>query len=146
MRWSAGTRPGLPAPPPKRRDDDPHRLESADAETRAACWTGTGFDPTKVGVRAESYAGPITQLVRRLQSSVDRPVVDETGLSGLYAWALTFDIRSRTSASASPAAPEVRAVPTIFTALEDQLGLKLTPRTAPYEVFVIDSVEMPTPD
>jgi uncharacterized protein (TIGR03435 family) len=56
-------------------------------------------------------------------------------LSGTYDWVVTF--------SMNPAETEV---PSVFQALQDRLGLKLEPRKASLEVFVIDSVEPPTPN
>jgi uncharacterized protein (TIGR03435 family) len=86
----------------------------------------------------------IQQLTAALQSLVERPVVDRTGLSG------TFDMDMKwTSGVAS--APGSNAAPvddgaSIFTALQEQLGLKLEAGRAPFEVLVIDSVSRPTPD
>jgi uncharacterized protein (TIGR03435 family) len=74
-----------------------------------------------------------------LSSSVfTQQVVNRTGLSG------EFDIDLRFTPDSSPAgAPEF---PSIFTAVQEQLGLKLEPGRAPARVLVIDSVERPTPD
>jgi uncharacterized protein (TIGR03435 family) len=83
-----------------------------------------------------------------------RRVVDRTGLTGGFDLALHFDNRQVASAgpggglpmspqAAGPAAPDVVS---IFTALEEQLGLKLEPQTGPAEVLVIDHVERPTPN
>jgi uncharacterized protein (TIGR03435 family) len=75
-------------------------------------------------------------LLQRIQPFLDRPVVDETGVSTNVEWALTFGW--------GPAAPaDVAALP---TALEEQLGLRLEARRTPVEVLVVDSVELPPLD
>ena len=83
-----------------------------------------------------------------------RTVVDRTGLAGGFDLALHFDNRPIPGVGpgggfpASPQAAEPAAadVVSIFTALEEQLGLKLEPQTGPAEVLVIDHVERPTPN
>jgi uncharacterized protein (TIGR03435 family) len=83
-----------------------------------------------------------------------RTVVDRTGLAGGFDLALSFDNRSVPGVGpagglpASPPAAEPAATDavSIFTALEEQLGLKLEPQTGPAEVLVIDHVERPTPN
>lgn len=67
----------------------------------------------------------------------NRLVVDETGLKGTYDFVLN-------GVSMRPAPDE--SVTSIFTALQEQLGLKLEPQKAPVEVLVIDHVEKPTPN
>jgi uncharacterized protein (TIGR03435 family) len=62
---------------------------------------------------------------------VGRPVVDRTGLSGIYSFSLEF------------ARFEQEDHASIFTALTDQLGLKLEATKAPVEVLVIDHIERP---
>ena len=84
----------------------------------------------------ERFAGPVRVLMQRVQPRVDRPIIDATGLSGNYEWML--------SGAWGPNAPA--DAPGIFTALQDQLGLKLETRQAPVEVVVVDSVQLPTPD
>ena len=90
----------------------------------------------KNGVMTLRNAGPITQLIRDLQSRADRPIVDDTGLSATFTWVLSWE--------STPGAANGLGPATIFTALQEQLGLKLEPRTTPLEVLVIDSIEMPT--
>ena len=72
----------------------------------------------------------IAQFANVLSSRVERPVIDRTGLAGGFdlnvEWSLTDDGVS------------------IFTALQEQLGLKLEPSTGPVDVLVIDGAEMPT--
>jgi uncharacterized protein (TIGR03435 family) len=83
-----------------------------------------------------------------------RTVVDRTGLSGGFDLALHFDSRPIPGvglAGGLPPSPEAaeRAATdavSIFTALEEQLGLKLEPQTGPAEVLVIDHVAPPTPN
>ena len=85
----------------------------------------------------------------------DRRVVDRTGLSGGFDVALNFDNRQSVAGvgpagglpPAPPAAePAAADAVSIFTALEEQLGLKLEPQSGPVEVVVIDHVERPTPN
>jgi uncharacterized protein (TIGR03435 family) len=77
------------------------------------------------------------------RSGVDRPIVDKTGLAG------GFDLHLNWAAQLQPGDPEAGAIddPTgssIFTALKEQLGLKLEPTKGPVEVLVIDQVEKPS--
>jgi len=114
-----------------RRPTDPDPPQ--DSKGRDLCWRNQDFGEVR-GVR---YAGSLAMLVSRgAQPYVDRPVVDATALSGNYEWQLTFTMKDSPDAAA----------PSIYTAFQEQLGLKLEPRTGPFEVYVIDSVEMPAPD
>ena len=92
--------------------------------------------PMVAGVMVARRAGPVSVLAQRLQTSVDRPILDATGLSGNYEWDLRYAFR--------PDAPA--DFPTLFTALQEQLGLKLETRQAPIEALVVDHVELPTAD
>jgi len=71
-----------------------------------------------------------------LQFHVDRPIVDRTGLKGRY----DFDLQW-TPDEAVTTRPD--APPGLFTAIQDQLGLKLEPMKAPVKVLMIDKVERP---
>ena len=80
-------------------------------------------------------------------SSVDRPVVDRTGLSGGVDLTLEYmpqPAQPGSLASADASAPDPSGPPLIFTALQEQLGLKLEPQTGPVQVLVIDHVEHPS--
>ena len=72
-----------------------------------------------------------------MQFFLDRPMVDQTGLAGRYDFSLrwTFD-EARTS--------DPNAAPGIFTAIQEQLGLKLEPVKAQADVLVVDKVERPS--
>jgi len=90
------------------------------------------------GAITEFHMGTIDELRQRLQLRVDRLIVNATGLSGNYESELTYAF-GYSETDPSPA-------PELVTALREQLGLILEPTTAPVDVYVIDSVEMPTPD
>jgi uncharacterized protein (TIGR03435 family) len=66
----------------------------------------------------------------------DRTVVDKTGLTANY------DIDLHWTPDDQESTPD--AGPTLFTALEEQLGLKLVPSKGPVDKFVIDHVEKPS--
>lgn len=73
-----------------------------------------------------------------------RPVVDKTGLTGKYDFTLTFAPVLPPDVSRDNLAPELRDRPSIFNALREQLGLKLTAERGAVEYYVIDSVERPS--
>jgi len=73
-----------------------------------------------------------------------RPVIDKTGLTGNYDFTLTFSPVLPPDVSRDTLSPELRDRPSIFNALREQLGLKLTAERGPVEYYVIDSVERPS--
>ncbi len=80
-------------------------------------------------------------LAASLSNRVGRTVVDRTSFTGDFDLDLKF-----TPESASPNDPAVDQAPSIFTALQEQLGLTLESTTGPVDVLVIDGVERPTPN
>jgi len=102
-----------------------------------------GLSMTGNGKTSEMYSGSasIGDLAKILPGYVQRPVVDRTGLDGQFALRLQF------VAEASPPATQADAVdpaPILFTALQEQLGLKLEPTTIQGQVLVIDHIERPS--
>lgn len=96
---------------------------------------------------------PISFLARSLSQmgGLGRPVLDETGLKGKYNIDLTWtpDLNSpgmtpRPSSSAETAPPTDTSGPSIFTALQEQLGLKLEPTKGPVEVLEIVHIAKPS--
>jgi uncharacterized protein (TIGR03435 family) len=81
-----------------------------------------------------------------LNQFLDRPVVDRTGLSGIFDFTLEF--APITGPGSEPgttgSASDQPALPSMFTALEEQLGLKLESQKGPIDVIVIDHVEKPS--
>jgi uncharacterized protein (TIGR03435 family) len=86
-------------------------------------------------------------LARNLVGGVGRIVVDKTGLPGYYDFSLTFTPDTAPTAPGAPAAaPPDPSAPSLFTAMQEQLGLKLEPGRAPVQVLVIDRAQRPTAD
>jgi uncharacterized protein (TIGR03435 family) len=86
---------------------------------------------------------PISRLTQTLQTNAGRVIVDKTGLTG------TYDVEFETEASVPgfEAAPGKEPVGlSLFTALPEQLGLKLESERGPVDVIVIDGAELPTPN
>jgi uncharacterized protein (TIGR03435 family) len=89
-------------------------------------------------------------LVRFVQ---DRTIVDRTGLVGSYDFSLEWTPDTHPVVRPEdippglpiPPAPSVEGS-SLFTALQEQLGLKLEPARGPVDVLVIEHVERPTPD
>jgi len=79
---------------------------------------------------------------------LDRPVVDQTGIQGRYDFTLTWTPDETQfggrGGQAPPAADPANAPPGLFTAIQEQLGLKLESTKAPVEVVIIDRLEKPT--
>ena len=106
-------------------------------------------DGLKCGVTSGRGEGPIFRgmpmsgLVTYLNISpaVDRLVRDMTGLTGRYDYQLTFTQPLVVGSGGIVPNPDADSGPTVFTAIEEQLGLKLEPRTAPVDVLVVEQIE-----
>jgi uncharacterized protein (TIGR03435 family) len=84
----------------------------------------------------ESHGKTLTALAAQgFSAELDRPVIDQTGLTGM------FDIHLEFAREEAPAGD--LSAPSLFTAVQEQLGLKLTPDRGPVEVLVIDHLERP---
>lgn len=81
--------------------------------------------------------GTMADFIMGMQFFFDRPLVDQTGIPGRHDFKLRYTY-DETHAS-DPNAP-----PGLFTAIQDQLGLKLDAVKAPIDVFVLDHVEQPS--
>jgi uncharacterized protein (TIGR03435 family) len=89
----------------------------------------------------KGYRGRVAQLVDRLSTVLGRPVVDKTGLDGLFDISLTW---TPDPTSGVPANPFVDPNgPSLFTAIQEQLGLKLQSSRGPVDVIVVDHAEKP---
>jgi len=96
-----------------------------------------------------SQAGTMTQLVQYMNQALNpelgRQVVDKTGLTGQYDFSMPMYAKWRTIFSGrSDNSQDDDSTPSIFTVIQDSLGLKLEPTTAPAEFLVIDHIERPS--
>jgi uncharacterized protein (TIGR03435 family) len=133
----AGAGVGAPSPQPQ----------------KPLCGNG-GFGRTGNLVVADIPAISIDDFSKRLSGRLDRPVIDRTGLHGMYDIHLQFapdQVTPRLTPGggdlvfggpADPADPT--GGPSIFTAVQEQLGLKLEPTKGPGEFLVIDGAEKPS--
>ena len=82
--------------------------------------------------------------------SLNRLIVDRTGLEGNFSFELRFTPEQIPNFGPGGAPPGMLGIdpngPSIFTAVQEQLGLKLDPQRGPVEVLVIDRIERPSPD
>jgi uncharacterized protein (TIGR03435 family) len=93
----------------------------------------------------------MSTLTLLLTQFAGRPVIDKTGLTGLYDFELTLDLQTLLRMSADmgisvPMPANLPEGPSLMTLLQEDLGLKLDSQRGPGEVLVIDSAELPTPD
>jgi len=89
-----------------------------------------------------------TELIAYFSRWLNRTVLDRTGLTGAFDVELQFSTEGLPGAPTGPPGVErpPSEGPSIFTAVQDQLGLKLESTKGPVDVLVIDHVERPTPD
>jgi bla regulator protein blaR1 len=103
------------------------------AEGRLLC----GIQTQGTTLTAGGY--PMAEFQRFLTGQTQRVVIDRTGLAGAWDFELTFTPPDVSAAVSTD-------VPSLFTALQEQLGLKLDATRGPSEVLVVDRIERPTPD
>lgn len=106
--------------------------------------------PGAIGMRATGQA--MSTLTLLLTQLTGRPVVDKTGLTGLYDFDLTIDFQTlmrlyaELGISVPPLPANLPEGPSLMTQLKEDLGLELDSQRGPGDVLVIDSAELPTPD
>ena len=119
-----------------------------------------GDGPQKRGRRSmmmqpghlEAAGVPVDTLIHVLSRQLSRTVVDKTGLTGTYDFVLDFTPDNAPPPGAGGPdggphkgdAPENAGGPSIFTALQDQLGLKLEAQKGTVDVIVIDHIDTPS--
>jgi len=124
-----------------------HKLrELSEAEKTAA------NDPAGPGERARvAGSSPPTTLkstlpilIQLLSYRVDRPIVDQTGLTGMYEYSMVD--RRQLVSEQEPGSLDPDAGRSIFSEVQDKMGLGLEPRKDLAEVLVIDHAEKPSPN
>ena len=132
------------------------RRSEVDCAALAAAARAGGPPPTPppgpgpyCGTRANNSGGmahvamhgiPLANFVRNLSAAAGRFVVDKTGLTG------PFELELKFSQDPGGGAAAPTEYPSLFAALEEQLGLKLEPQRGAVQVLVIESAEHPTED
>jgi uncharacterized protein (TIGR03435 family) len=110
---------------------------------------GIGIQPAKSGAMLFANNSPIPAFTSFLQSMMlDRPVVDQTGLTGRYDLTVTFtpddSLFNGQSLDFARPADGVEPAPNFFEAIQQQLGLKLTAEKTQVDVLAIDHIEKPS--
>ena len=135
------TTPWVPSPPPTAAP------QALDARFPGSCGGILGMPPSVQGRMRAGARNVTMELIASslagTETGVDRPVSDQTGLSGMFDFALEFTPkRDARSASGSNSRADSTGL-TFLQALKEQLGLKLEPQMGAFDVLVIDYVEQP---
>lgn len=112
-------------------------------------------DPAKTGVfmngrgEVSLISAPLAVFADVLSRQLQRPVLDNTGLKGNYDFSLKWtpdqsEMQMGPKAPGDAAPPPEGTGPSIFTAMQEQLGLKLEGEKAPMKVLVIEHIEKPS--
>jgi len=108
---------------------------------------GTNFSYTCQVVLTVRNAS-VTDIAQGMQETfLDKPVVDQTGLHDRYDFDLKWtpdELQNYCPSDAARSRDDPNAPPGLYTAIQEQLGLKLVPVKAPIQVMVIDHVGTPT--
>ena len=87
-------------------------------------------------------------FLRQISSEVSRPVIDKTGLTGNFDISIEWTPDETQAMQLPPGAPmpppSDATAPSIFTALQQQLGLKLESQKGPVDILVIERAEKPS--
>jgi uncharacterized protein (TIGR03435 family) len=89
----------------------------------------------------------IADFAKGIKDFMDKPVVDQTDLKDRYDFELRwtpYDYQTYGPNDPAPSRSDPNAPPGLFTAIQEQLGLKLVPANAPVQVMVIDHIDMPS--
>jgi uncharacterized protein (TIGR03435 family) len=108
-------------------------------------------EPVRCGSRQSfgriQFSGlPLSAFANGIAGQVGRMVIDRTGLSGVWDFELNFAPERPLDGPGVEPPPVDPNLPTLFTAVQEQIGLKLDPTKGPVEVLVIDSIQQPAAD
>jgi uncharacterized protein (TIGR03435 family) len=120
---------------------------SSESTSQPALPNGTPCGVVNMGPgRINGQRGRISQLADRLSTLLSVTVVDKTGLQGFYNITMTWTADPETERLLTGERPPASDVPgpSVFTAIQQQLGLKLVAGKGPVDAIVIDSVEKAT--
>jgi uncharacterized protein (TIGR03435 family) len=107
--------------------------------------TGFSFNCQAVLTVRNASMGDVAKGMQN--AFMDKPVVDQTGLHSRYDFELKWtpdDLQSYCPVAPAHFEDDPNAPPGLYTAIQEQIGLKLVPTRAPVEVMVIDHIEMPS--
>jgi uncharacterized protein (TIGR03435 family) len=139
-----------PATPPDEGAPPPKAAVAPDQLPKTAPRGMSMIRMSSTKIEASASEGTMEQLASMLTNQPDaggRVVIDKTGLTGKYDWSLAWapsmgmggPMKGADNGTGSDA-----DAPGLFTALEEQLGLKLEPQKGPVQVVVVDHVEAPS--
>ncbi len=95
---------------------------------------------------ASTKISTLASLLAGMPELGGRVVLDKTGLTGHYSFTFKWkpELPANMMGPPADAAPSESSGPSLFTALQEQLGLKLVPTKVPVDILVIDHIERPT--
>jgi uncharacterized protein (TIGR03435 family) len=133
-------KPASPAPPEVLAATSPRGTMTPQKEKviMSQCRLVTNAGSTMYGSGIEA-----SSIARALVGQLQQPVDDRTGLSGMYSFKLTFS-RQGTGRGGPAVETAPDGLPSLSTALQEQLGLKLERAMVPFQVIVISHIERPS--
>ena len=156
LQATAPVAPAAPAPPPPPGADPsapPAPPTPPDLSTPLPHKPTHGMTmmrATSTGVEMSVSAGTMDELAQMLTPQEEvggRLIVDKTGLAGKYDYYLDWTPAAAEMApKGADGTPSASDAPGLFTALQEQLGLKLEPSKGPVQIVVIDHLEPPSPN
>jgi uncharacterized protein (TIGR03435 family) len=142
---------------PKLQEAKPDESASSTPNAPSASGGGARTFSKSAGGGMQSFSAtgaPISNLVRMLSAMVGRPVLDRTGLTAKYDYKLEFSMEQTqgplfsggdgSGKGSDSAPPPESSGPSLFTALQEELGLKLESGKGPVAIIIIEHVERPS--
>jgi len=134
-------------------------LKPTTQDCAAALATARRGGPPPTGKPGEPFCGiqggpgrlkfgglPASAFAQAFSGPAGRMVIERTGLTGGWDFELLYAVEGRGGPAGADAAPVDPNAPSLFTAIQEQLGLRLEPTKGPVEVLVIDSIDKPIED
>ena len=113
------------------------KIKLSEDQTKSI-WGDSSFYSNKSNIKFVTKALSMASLAKDLSGWANRTVIDKTGLAGNY------DLTLQWTPDDTPASTDANSAPSIYTAVQEQLGLKLQPAKGPVETLVVDHAAMPS--